>query len=239
MIAILGVTSDDILYFRTKMSLKETVHVFGTIEAYVGTFSKEAAVVCAVGESDYLSALVTASIITQFKPYLVFNVGTVSSFSPSLKQGDLFIPERYYFAQVDFTLAAKGQFGQIPGQGAFFVADTQLNGEVENTAYLLTNRYVQRGNIMSGETFVMNERLLTNIVAQHYLLDGGIVAYDTNSAGVALACQLSQTAVLTLKAVNYQVGKEDQRLNYVRKGLEAMPTIGKIITKFLIEKESE
>jgi hypothetical protein len=44
---------------------------------------------------------------------------------------------------------------------------------------------------------------------------------------------------LTIKAVSYQVGRDEQKLNYLRKGLEVMPTIGKIITKFLIEKESE
>jgi nucleoside phosphorylase len=73
----------------------------------------------------------------------------------------------------------------------------------------------------------------------HFLKVENLIAYDTSSAGVALACQMSKTSLLTIKAVSYQVGRDEQKLNYQRKGLEVMPIIGKIITKFLIEKESE
>ena len=94
-------------------------------------------------------------------------------------------------------------------------------------------------SMLSGNTFYLNEAPITEHLKTHFLKVENLIAYDTSSAGVALACQLSKTSLLTIKAVSYQVGRDEQKLNYLRKGLEVMPMIGKIITKFLIEKESE
>jgi 5'-methylthioadenosine/S-adenosylhomocysteine nucleosidase len=239
MIAILGVTNDDVLYFKTKMSLEEQGTLFGDVPYFKGTLSKQAVVVVAMGESCYLSSLIAATVITRFEPYLVFSIGSVSSISNQLKQGDIFIPDRYYFDQIDFSANLLGEYGQIPNHGAFIVADGDLNSAVEATSYLLTNRYVQRGYVLSSNTFYMEEAPLANTLHEHFLKVDNLIAYDTSSAGVALACQMSKTSLLTIKAVSYQVGRDEQKLNYVRKGLEVMPIIGKIITKFLIEKESE
>ena len=239
MIAIVGVSADDVLYFKTKMVLEEQGNLYGDILYFKGTLSKQDVVVVALGESNYLSSLLTAIIISKFEPYLVFNIGVVCSVSPQLKQGDIFIPDRYYFDEVDFTANLMGEYGQIPGYGAFIVADGELNSAVEATSYLLTNRYVQRGYILSGNTFYLDEAPIAEHLKNHFLKVENLIAYDTSSAGVAFACQLSKTSLLTIKAVSYQVGRDEQKLNYLRKGLEVMPTIGKIITKFLIEKESE
>lgn len=237
MIAILGVTEDDILYFKTKMDLKGTVDVFGDIKAYLGSIFKEDTIICAIGRSNYLSAMVTSAIISKYDPYLIFSIGSVGSFSDQLKQGDLFIPDRYYSADTDFSVPKIAPFGQIPGQPAFFVADTELNNKAESGAYLMTTRYIQRGYLLSGETLYMDLPPVQKIVKDHYLLEEGLVTYDCSSLGVALACTVAKTSFLTLKVVAYQIGKEDQKLNWVRKGLEMMPTIGKIITRFLVEKE--
>jgi adenosylhomocysteine nucleosidase len=237
MIAIIGVTEDDILYFKTKMEIKATINFFGDVNAYLGSIFKEDTIVVATGQSNYLSSAIVSALISKYQPYLVFSIGSVASFSDQLKQGDLFIADRYYAADVDFSAPKIAPFGQIPGQPAFFVADTALNNKAESGAYLMTTRYIQRGYLLSGETFYMDSVSVLQIVKSHYLLEEGLVAYDCSSLGVALACSLTKTSFLSLKVVSYQIGKEDQKLNWVRKGLEMMPTIGKIITRFLVEKE--
>jgi adenosylhomocysteine nucleosidase len=239
MIAIIGVTNDDVLYFKTKMTLEEQGSLFGDISYFKGTLSKQAVVIVACGESCYLSLLATSIIIARFEPYLIFNIGSVTAMTPQLKQGDIFIPDRYYFDQIDFSSNLLGEYGQIPSHSPFIVADGELNSTVESTSYLLTNRYVQRGYMLSGNTFYMDEEAMKEHLKHHYLKVDNLIAYDTSSAGVALACQMSKTSLLTIKAVSYQIGREEQKLNYIRKGLEVMPVIGKIITKFLIEKEGE
>jgi nucleoside phosphorylase len=81
-------------------------------------------------------------LIEKYQPYLVFNVGMVYSFSSQLRQGDIFIAERYYFSDVDFSSLKGTHFGQIPSLPAFYVADSALNEEAEHDSYLTSDRYV-------------------------------------------------------------------------------------------------
>lgn len=238
MIAILGASEDDVLYFKTKMIVKEKTKIFGDIEAYVGTFSSDECVVAFLGYSSYRSSLITAIIISKFEPYLIFNVGTAISFSPKLKQGDLFIADRYYLSDVDYTPSHQGTFGQIPDMPQYYIGDTNLNGKAETAAYALTSRFVLRGYLLSGEQFTFDENAYNSFVRSHFITEEGLCAYDTTSGGIALASYLSQVSLLTIKAISYQAGRDEQRISYIRKGLEVMPTIGKIITKLLIEKET-
>jgi hypothetical protein len=60
MIAIIGNTEDDILYFKSRMSLTETTTLLGRFKVYRGTLSREEAVLSCSGESNYLSLLLTA-----------------------------------------------------------------------------------------------------------------------------------------------------------------------------------
>lgn len=241
MILILGVTGDDILYFRSKMTSLESGTLMSGIEYFTGKISREEVTVAVTGQTDYLSSLVAGMLIEHFQPYLVFNVGSITSFSPQLKQGDIFIAERYYFSGVDLTsLPEHPDYGAIPPYGEFFIADTALNSRLEASAYSLTNRYIQRGYLLSGEVRYRDEKELNPLLRDHFLKndEDEMVAYDCTSGGVALACQFTSTALLTIKAVSYQLSHPEQDLNYVRKGLELQPTIGKIITKFLLEKEN-
>lgn len=238
MIAIIGVTEDDILYFKTKMTIKETVKLYGETEAYVGSFSTDEAVLVACGNSNYISGIITSQIISKFEPYLIINIGVITSFSNSLHQGDIFIADRYYFAGVDFSESRLGTYGQIPGMPYFYVGDTNLNSKAESAAYAMTSRYVMRGYLLSGEKTYFNQGSFDHVVQVHYITEEGMNAYDTSSGGMALACYLGQTTLLSIKAVCLQAGQDDQKLNYIRKGLEVMPTIGKVVTKLLIEKES-
>lgn len=239
MIAIIGQTNDDILYFKTKMALSETVKLFGGVEAYLGTFSKESAVVVATGVTDYLSSLITSLILKLYRPYLVFNVGTVTSLAPQLKQGDIFVADRYYFAGVDFSAPRVAGYGQIPGHNEFFVANSALNIKAENAAYLSTYRYIQNGYLLSGEKFIMSKEEIDALLHDHFAQEEAMLAYDNASAGVALACYLAQTELLTIKAVSYNIGNDTQAVTYIRQGLEVEPTIGKIVTGFLISVKSD
>jgi adenosylhomocysteine nucleosidase len=237
MIAIIGNTEDDILYFKSRMSLTETTTLLGRFKVYRGTLSREEAVLSCSGESNYLSLLLTGLLIEKYQPYLVFNVGMVYSFSSQLRQGDIFIAERYYFSDVDFSSLKGTHFGQIPSLPAFYVADSALNEEAEHDSYLTSDRYVQRGYLLSGNNFVDKQGPLESLVSERYLSEAGLMAYDTSSGGVALACQLAQVSLLSIKAVCWRIGKEDERLSRVRKGLEAAPVIGGVVARILMEKE--
>lgn len=240
MIAILGTSADDILYYRGRIADLSSEQPLKGLTCYRGTFMNEDVVVAALGPSDYVSAMNTAIILERYAPYLVFNIGTVVSFNDQFKQGDLFIPSRYYLSDVDFMSAKNCQYGQIPGFPPFITGDVLLNKRAEQACYLMTMRYIQRGYLISGETSMKNQERLKTLVHDHFILqDDYLGAYDNTSGGVALACHTFGIPLLTIKAVSCQLSRPDQFLSAKRRGLELMPTIGRIIARFSVGDEEE
>lgn len=240
MISIIGTTTDDILYFKVKMEKVEEVTLQGKYKAFKGEIFHEEVILVATGPSLIDAAIITSLIIDKYDPYMVFNIGSVYSFSDQLRQGDILIVDRYYYADVDFTDNKQASYGQIPGHEQYFVADTDLNSKVEKNAYMMTNRYVQRGFLLSGSSFHFSPNKISSIVSDHYLVQAeSMRAYDTTSASIAMVCHDNHVALLSLKAVAMQMGKEREKITYKRVALEIMPTIGRIITRFLISRNEE
>ena len=86
MIAIIGTTSDDILYFRAKMNNPKEVTLTGGFKVYQGDIFREDCIVAATGPSLINAGILMTLIIEKFDPYFVFNVGSVYSFSDELRQ---------------------------------------------------------------------------------------------------------------------------------------------------------
>ena len=76
MIAILGATEDDILYFRAKIKIEREEMILGCKKVYIGRIFREEAVIAAAGSGNYLSAMVSAIILEKYDPYLVFSIGS-------------------------------------------------------------------------------------------------------------------------------------------------------------------
>jgi len=240
MICIIGTTGDDILYFKAKMENLEEVVLQGDYKVIKGTMFREDTILCETGPSLINAGILMSLIIDKFDPYMVFNVGSVYSFNDHLRQGDLFIADRYYNSDVDFTDNKQGVFGQVPGEDPFIVADTSMNANAEKSAYMMTNRYVQRGFLLSGSSFHFAPTNISNIVHSHFLAQSeNMRAYDNVSFAIARVCHNAHVALLTVKAVAMQMGKDREKITYIRTSLEMMPTIGKIITKILSSRNED
>lgn len=240
MICIIGSTSDDILYFKAKMEKLEEVALQGSFKVWKGLMFREETILCQTGPSLINAGIYMSLIIEKFDPYMVFNVGSAYSFNDHLRQGDLFIADRYYNSDVDFTDTKGGVFGQVPGEDPFIVADTSLNANAEKAAYLMTTRYVQRGFLLSGSSFHFAPNAISSVVQNHFLAQTeNMRAYDNNSEAIAKVCRNAHVALLTIKAVAMQMGKEREKITYIRASLEMMPTIGKIITKILASRTED
>ena len=235
MIAILGASEDDILYFRAKIKIEREETILGSKKVYIGHIFREEAVIVAAGNSNYLSAMVASIVLEKYDPYLVFSIGSCYSIKKELRQGDIFIADRTYLEHVDYSSIYPSNYGQIPGLPSFYLSDPELSDKAERESYLVTQRYIQRGYLLSGDSFYGELEPINHLLQEHYRTDDGIRAYDNSNAGIAIACHIRQVPLVSIRAVAYEVGNGDQRLNWIRKGLEASPTIGKIITRILID----
>ena len=236
MIAILGQTPDDILYFTAKVRIEKSEDLFGKAKAYFGHLFADEVVLCAVGEGNAFTAMLTSVIIDRYEPYLIFNIGTCASFQRELRQGDILIADRIYLGEVDFSKEHPLSFGQLPGEAPFFVGDLRLSDKAERESYLVSSRYIQRGYLLSSSSFLTEKDEIDGIVRPHYLSQDSLKAYDTGSGGILLASSSRKVPVVTIKSVGFEIGNAEQRLSFRRKGLEAMPTIGKIVSRTLLDQ---
>ena len=235
MIAILGVTGNDILYFRTKMRIDRVEKLFGGVEVYVGKIFTEDAVLAAVGISNYQSVVATSMIIQKYDPYLIISLGIVHSFSKDLRQGDLVLVDRIYISDIDFSGRKHIPYGQIPGQPPFYLADSELLQKAETEAYLVTDRYIQHAFLLSGNVYYTSLKELEDYLGAHFRSQEGIKCTDNATAGIAFAASMGNVPAIYLMVVGEEIGNPDQKINWVRKGLEAAPTLGKIVTRMLLD----
>jgi len=234
MIAIIGVSEDDLLYFKAKLAITGTSLLgAGGGKVYLGRLFDQDVCLLATGESNLRSAVSSSALLSRYEPYLCFSIGPCYSFATSLRRGDLFIADRIYLAGVDFSRNRQAGYGQIPGEPPFFMGDSELSGKAKDACYLISPRYVQRGYLLSGDEFFDRPQGPQSIVDEHFSKEGGIRAYDTHTGGVAYACRQRGIPLVSLQVISYEIGKSEQRFQIARETLSAMPTLGRVITQLL------
>ena len=234
MIAIIGATSDDILYFKNKMVIEKEEKLFKDTSVYVGTIVGKEICVVATGLSMELSAIASALTIEKYNPYLVYNIGTVHSIDKRLKQGDIFLAERIYLGDVDLSPYGRISYGQIQGLPPFFLPESSIIAKLEAAAATLTSRYLIRGYLFSNNRFFTKEKEISPILNSYFAGSTNLLATDNESGGVAIACYLKEVPYVCIKSVSYEMDNDIQLINHIRKGLEAQPAIGKIISSLIL-----
>ncbi len=233
MILLLGSSEDDIFYFRERLEMRHVRKISEGFSVVLGKLGSDEFCLCAVGSSNYLSALRTFYLINEYMPYIVINVGGAVSMKNSLHQGDLLIADRYYLHGVDHSRDGKSVYGQIPSMPPFFLSDGASNSRAEAAAYAIGGFYVERGYLLSGEKDYFDAAEFDGIIKRHYSGSEKMSAYDNISAGIALACAVKEIALLTIKVIAYEPSKAEQHLTRKRRTLEMMPIVGRIMTTLL------
>ncbi|HOA11333.1 MAG TPA: hypothetical protein PKO14_02845, partial [Bacilli bacterium] len=138
MILLLGTTPDDILYIKNRMIMKEKGAVNKDEHFYfVGEYGGKEICMTYTGHSNIMSAVLTSYMIRKFNPYLVISIGSAQSASSNLNQGDLFIAERVYIADLDYNNYTKIAF--LIGHGLM----------ITNNVLLICNNKNIKNNILN------------------------------------------------------------------------------------------
>lgn len=235
MILIIGTTEDDILYFKNRMKINEKNKIAMKHPYYVGSFAGKNVCLVHTGYSNVASAIITSFMITKYKPYIVISVGSVSSISPNLKQGDLFIAERLHLGDIDLTPLGKVKYGQIIDLPIFYSSEDDYIRLIQTLNSRTENLNIGRGPLVSTNTFHTNVKLANELIKQNFAHVENKIALDTESGGVVTACFIHDVPWLLLKVVTYEVGQAKQLISSARIGVEAQPHIGSLIETLLEE----
>lgn len=242
MIAILGQTEDDILYYISRFTNGETIDElpYG-VKVHKGNFGMDEIVIAATGYGNIRSALVTNMLIDKYDPYLVINTGAVISLGKQLHQGDIFIADRYYIDGIRYNPMMNTAYGQIPGMPEFFIFESSLNAQAESASFEVGGgAFAERGYLLSGEAVQTDSKTFEEIKDEHYAYVKGMIrAYDTSSGGIALVCYERKRTLLTIRAVSMELDNSEHLLNCKRKALEVTPIIGRVLIKLILNNRSD
>ncbi|MFA6377758.1 MAG: 5'-methylthioadenosine/S-adenosylhomocysteine nucleosidase [Acholeplasmataceae bacterium] len=233
MIAILGSSKDDISYIKQKMAKVETVRCNQELDFYLGKYAGKDVVLAVMGDSNILSAMVTAICIEKFRPYLIINIGTVTSVDVRhLPLNSYLVGERVYTSDVDFTATTRNKYGQLPGYPMFFIGNVDLgNTIVEGNAGLPNSVKIRSGEVLSSDKFYVDMEEYGEKVNTHFAKLENLMAIDNSSGGVATVAYSYDLPFLVIKSVNYELGVKDQMIARVRRGLEQSVIIAQVIMK--------
>ncbi len=242
MIAILGQTEDDILYYISRFTNGETIDElpYG-VKVHKGNFGMDEIVIAATGYGNIRSALVTNMLIDKYDPYLVINTGSVISLDKQLHQGDIFIADRYYIDGIRYNPMMNTAYGQIPGMPEFFIFESSINAQAESASFEVGGgAFAERGYLLSGEAVHTDSKTFEEIKDEHYAYVKGMIrAYDTSSGGIALVCYERKRTLLTIRAVSMELDNPEHLLNCKRKALEVTPIIGRVLIKLILNNRSD
>ncbi|OQC50074.1 MAG: 5'-methylthioadenosine/S-adenosylhomocysteine nucleosidase [Tenericutes bacterium ADurb.Bin024] len=235
MILLLGTTPDDILYIKNRMIMKEK----GAVNKdehfyYVGEYGGKEICMTYTGHSNIMSAVLTSYMIRKFNPYLVISIGSAQSASANLNQGDLFIAERVYIADLDY-----GNYTTLPLRDTIHMHPYYVSEEVYIKHFELLNSEtgnykLVRGPVISVNNFVKDKAEAEKIIARQENYIEGATVFDTEMGGIVACCKFYGVPWLYLRSVNYEIGKEEQLISFVRKGVEAQPRIGALVEQLFI-----
>ncbi len=231
MILLLGTTTDDILYIKNRMKVTEKGALKGSHYYYVGEYAGKEICITHTGNSNLMSAVISSYMIRKFDPYLVIAIGSCSSVSDGLKQGDLFISERVYLADIDYDSFEDRMFTSALHMSSYYVTEDMYLKHIERLNSASGNYRLVRGPLISVNKFYTNKKDAEKEKKAHKNFLGGLTAFDTEMGGIVTCCRFYEVPWILLKAINYEVGKDEQLLSHVRKGVEAQPRVGELVAQ--------
>ncbi len=234
MILLLGTTLDDILYIKKGMKITEKGSLKGQHFYYVGTYAGKEICLTHTGNTNLMGAVIASYMIRKFDPYLIISIGSCSSASPGLLQGDLFIGERVYLADIDYNSFENRMFSEALHMSSYYVTEDMYIRHLELINSQSGNYRLARGPVIAVNKFYTNETEAAEVIAKQENMIEGKTAFDTEIGGVVTCARFYEVPWLFLKSINYEVGKSDQLLSHVRQGVIAQPIIGELVKQLFI-----
>lgn len=234
MILLLGTTPDDILYIKNRMIMSEKGALKGQHFYYVGHYAGKEICMTYTGNSNLMGAVIASYMIRKFDPYLVIAIGSCSSASEGLHQGDLFIAERVYIGDIDYNSFEDKMFTSALHMSSYYITEDMYLRHLERLNSASSNYRLVRGPLIAANKFFTKKEEADALIAAQENFLVGKVAFDTEMGGIVTCSRFYEVPWILIKSINYEIGKDDQLLSHVRKGVEAQPRVGELIEQLFV-----
>ena len=227
MIAVVGSSHDDILYFETIMSNKKKEMIFNRFEVTIGTiFNQEVLLMDGLYTSVLTSSLINY-ILGRHYISLVINVGKCISVSKGFKAGDIVISSRVIDVNVDLTKVQNVELGQIPGFKRVFEVQNDIITYTRAGLSKRTYATAKNSTFLSSDN--LSEQTLEKIQTNKAIFgENSNLVIDSVSAGIALACNLYDVPFIIVKAIERPMEKDADIETYLQV-LDSYINLGKAV----------
>lgn len=157
---------------------------------YDGVISDHEVTVVQSGIGKVNATIATALLIQEFNVDVVINTGSAGGIGSGLSIGDLVISTNLAYHDAD-NRGFGYTYGQIPQMPAQYEADVEV-GKLINEAAVETGWHVQKGLIVTGDSFISSDDQI-NQIKEHFPealateMEGGAVAQTCMQFGVPFA----------------------------------------------------
>ena len=214
MIMIMGETRDDILYFDSVLSHKRKEKILDRYEITFGTIFNQDILLIDGISSNELSSAMALYLIEKYLVILVFMVGKCVSVFPDFKPGEIAVSRKIMLGDADRTRRLRSGLGQIPG----FENLHSQNDVIDYVRSSLEKRAetgFRTGKFVSFDReYFSREELQERFLGDSFYGSRQRVLLDCNTAGAALAGEISRVPFISVKVVERVLGEEYTIENY-------------------------
>lgn len=201
MIGIISALNEELMEIIDKIETKKVVKGFTFYLANI--YDKDVVLgICGVGKVN--SAIYTQSMIDNFSPDTIINIGVAGSTDDAVKIGDLVIGTEYFYHDFDCTEAGY-TMGQIPAlRDVKFIADKRLvDLSYEKAKKVLSEDKIFKGIIATGDVFVAKKEIKDRIKKGFNSL-----CCEMESCSIVHTCHLNDVKYLALRSISDNANEE-------------------------------
>ena len=229
MIMIIGSHHDDILYFESVLTNRREEVVLGKFKVTIGTIFNQSVLLVDQVITNYLSSALTMYLIEKYFVILVLVVGRCIAYTKDLKPLDICLSKNVIAGDVDQINEDNVKLGQIPGFEQVFESSKDVVSYLVSAFEKRTFSVYKNANFISTSVDYHSKYQVKGLEEfSHVLGFENNVVFDNNTAGVALAAELSKVPFVAIKVVERYIDQPSDINSYL-KAMKEYVNIGKAI----------
>ncbi len=201
-VGIIGAMEKEIEIIKEKMTKRSIENLLG-YEFTKGKIDQVNVVLLRSGIGK-VNASMSTTLLNYIHPCnLIINIGTAGGFDSQLNIGDVIIATEIRNYDVDVT-AFGYEFGQVPKMPAYFQSERSLVELAEQCANIFTKHKVEKGLIVSGDSFMNNLSQIAFIKEKF----NSILAAEMEACAIAQVCYQFKIPFIIIRSISDIVGKD-------------------------------
>ncbi|QCI20941.1 5'-methylthioadenosine/adenosylhomocysteine nucleosidase [Buchnera aphidicola (Hyperomyzus lactucae)] len=168
----------------------------GNYTIYIGKFKNNDIFLIKSGIGKVSASISTTLLINLYKPDIIINTGSAGSLNSLLKIGDLIIPEKICYYDVDLTNFGYS-LGQVPKYPKYFTTNKKI-WNIFKKKFIQYELTFQTGLIISGDSFIRKNSCIKKLNNKF----PSAIAVEMESAAIAQVCYKFNTPLIVVKAIS-------------------------------------